>query len=176
MKHFLKFAGAPLGACLAAALASGAAFAGDRVGILECDLSGSPPSIGADTQSVDCVFEDEAEGAHPVHYVGTLSREGANIGVHGPGIMVWGVIAETNHIGPGALAGSYEGVGASLKLGVGGGASALGGGPGHMISLQPFAAHGGEGLGVTAGVESLTLVYAPDAPAPRMRHRQRRHR
>lgn len=175
-KHFLKFAGVLRGACLAAALAPGAAFAGDRVGVLECDLSGSPPSIGVDTQSLDCVFEDEEEGAHPSHYVGTLTREGANIGVHGPGIMVWGVIAETNHIGPGALAGDYEGAGASLKLGVGGGASALVGGTGNMISLQPFTAHGGTGLGVTAGIESLSLAYAPDTPAPRLRHGHRRHR
>jgi hypothetical protein len=176
MKNFPKFRGALRGACIMAAMVPAAAFAGDRIGFLECNLSGNRPSILVENQMLDCVFEDEEEGANPVHYLGTLTKVGANISVNGPGIMVWGVIADTDHIGPGALAGSYEGPGASLKLGVGGGGSMLVGGSDATFSLQPFTAHGGTGLGITAGIESLTLVYAPDRPAPRMKHNHRRHR
>ncbi len=176
MKNFLKFRGALRGACLMAAMAPAAAFAGDRVGVLECNLSGSAPSILVENQALDCVYEDDAEGAMPAHYVGALTKVGANISVNGPGILVWGVVAGTNHIGPGALAGVYDGPGASLKLGVGGGGAILVGGSGNTFSLQPFSVHGGTGLGVTAGVERMTLDYAPDRPAPPLRHKHRRHR
>jgi len=57
---------------------------------------------GFDRESaLDCVYEDEIAGGGPQHYIGKLTKVGANIGVNGPGDLVWGVVAETNALAPG---------------------------------------------------------------------------
>lgn len=113
LKHILR------GAAIVAAMAPAAAFAGNRVGVLECDTSGSPIGILVENQLLDCVYEDDDEGARPVHYIGKLTKVGANISVNGPGDFLWVVGAATSRLGPGALSGEYAGPGASVKVGVG---------------------------------------------------------
>ncbi|MDR3449042.1 MAG: DUF992 domain-containing protein [Alphaproteobacteria bacterium] len=152
-----------------------AAFAGDRVGALECHLSGNGPSILVENQSVDCVFASDRAGGRPAHYVGKLTKIGANIGANGKGDLLWGVVAATSNPGRGALAGDYVGPEASAKVGVGVGAAALVGGSQNTISLQPLNVEGGSGIGFTAGVENLNLVYVSDRPAPKMRYKHRHH-
>jgi hypothetical protein len=159
------------GGLLLAALTPAAALAGDQVGVLECHLLGSGVTVLVENQAVDCVYEDETQGAGPQHYIGKLSKLGANISINGPGELVWGVVAETRTLGPGALAGDYVGPEASLKLGVGGGGAILVGGSNNTLSLQPFNLEAGEGLGVTAGVESLNLAFVPDQSPPPMKHK-----
>lgn len=156
---------------LAAAFAPGAASAGDRAGVLQCRLSGNNVSLLVENQELDCIFRDDDEGVLPAHYIGKLTKVGANITVNGPGEIAWGVVAATGHIGPGALAGAYAGPNTSVKVGVGGGGALLVGGSGDTVSLQPLQLEAGTGLGVTAGVESLTLAYAPDRPVPRFKRR-----
>jgi len=158
------------GAMLLAALLPASAFAEGRVGALECHLSGNGPSILVENQTVDCAFASD-QGGRPAHYTGTLTKIGANISVNGHSELLWGVVAATSKIGPGALAGEYVGPGASAKVGLGAGAAALVGGSNQTFSLQPLNFEGGEGLGFTAGVENLTLVYVADRRAPKMRHR-----
>ncbi len=168
-KHILR------GACLLAGLTPLAAFAGDRVGALECHTSGNGPAIIVENQTLDCVYEDDDEGAAPAHYIGKLTKVGANLNVNGPGELIWVVAAATNHLGPGALAGTYVGPEASAKIGAGGGGAILVGGSNNTVSLQPFTIEAGTGLGVTAGVERLELTYVPDEPPPAMRHKRRHH-
>ena len=158
------------GVFLLAAFLPASALADGRVGALECHLSGNGLSILVQNQSVDCAFASD-RGGRPVHYSGKLTKIGANIGVNGHSDLLWGVVAATSKIGPGALAGEYVGPEASAKIGLGGGAAALVGGSNQTFSLQPLNVEGGAGLGFTAGVENLTLVYVPDRPAPKMRHR-----
>jgi len=153
-------------ALLVAAFAPTGASAGDRAGALQCRLSGNGVSILIENQELDCVFQDDDEGYAPVHYVGKLTKVGANITVNGPGEIVWGVVAATAHPGPGALSGSYAGPNTSVKVGVGGGGALLVGGNDNTVSLQPISLEAGSGLGVTAGIESLVLAYVPDRPAP----------
>lgn len=172
----IGWAGAISAAALLAILAPGQALAGDRIGSLQCRLSGNSLGILVENQTVDCLFEDDAEGVAPAHYVGTLSKVGANISVNGPGEMVWGVIAATGHVGPGALQGAYAGPETTVKVGLGGGGAILIGGNNNTISLQPFEAEAGKGFGLTAGIEKLTLTYVPDAPPPVFPHSYRRHR
>ena len=109
------------------------------------------------------MYNDDAEGALPVHYTGTLTKVGPNVTINGKGELAWGVIAATGKVGPGALAGNYVGPNVSAKIGVGGGGAVLVGGSDNTFSLQPFNVQAGSGLGWTAGVESLTLTYVPDA-------------
>lgn len=153
-------------AMLLAVFAPGAATAGGRAGVLQCRLSGSAVSVLVENQGLDCVFQDDDEGVLPAHYIGKLTKVGANISVNGPGEVVWGVVAATGRLGPGALAGAYAGPNTSVKVGVGGGGALLVGGSDNTVSLQPLELEAGSGLGVTAGIESLTLVYVPDRPVP----------
>ncbi len=158
------------GAILMAALAPVAANAGERVGALQCKLSGNGLSALVVNQELDCIYQDDISGAPPSHYVGKLTKVGANVSFNGPGEMIWGVAAATNHLGPGALAGDYAGPGTSVKVGVGGGGALLVGGSGNTISLQPLELEAGSGLGITAGIDSLTLAFVPDRPIPVFRH------
>ncbi|MGA8172680.1 MAG: DUF992 domain-containing protein [Methylocystis sp.] len=174
MRNLLNFdryraAHALCGAVLLAALAPGVASAGDRAGALQCRLSGNNLTIIVENQALDCVFQDDDERAAPVHYVGKLTKIGANLTVNGPGEVMWLVAAATGHVGPGALAGDYAGPGTTVKAGLGGGGALLVGGNNNTISLQPLEVEAGSGLGVTAGIQSLTLAYVPDQPPPRFR-------
>jgi len=183
MGKLLKFgpmgwAGAACGAALLAILVPGQALAADRIGSLQCRLSGNSLGVLVENQTVDCLYEDDAEGVAPAHYVGKLTKVGANISVNGPGEMVWGVIAATGHVGPGALQGTYAGPETTVKVGVGGGGAILVGGNNNTISLQPFEAEAGKGFGLTAGIENLTLTYVPEPPQPPFPHsyrKQKRH-
>ncbi len=170
--HFKQFL---RGACLLAGMAPLAAFAGDRVGVLECRLSGNGPAVIVENQQVDCAYQDDDEGLAPVHYVGKLTKIGANLNMNGPGQLMWVVAAATDHLGPGALAGHYVGPSASAKIGVGGGGAILVGGSDNTVSLQPFQVEAGTGLGWTAGITSLELAYVSDAPAPRKGRKHHHH-
>ncbi|RNJ49559.1 DUF992 domain-containing protein [Methylocystis hirsuta] len=158
------------GACALALLAPASALAGDRIGSLQCRLLGNGISVLVENQQMDCIYRDDAEGAVPAHYVGALTKVGANVTINGPGELAWGVVSATSHIGPGALAGSYYGPGVSAKVVVGGGGAMLVGGSNDTFSLQPFSIEAGSGVGWTAGVERLTLAYVPPPPPPALRH------
>jgi hypothetical protein len=175
MTQKFKLGRALRGALILAAMTPAAAFAGDRIGALECHLSGNGPSILVENQSVDCVFASDRGDARYDHYVGKLTKIGANIGANGKGDLLWGVVAATSRHGHGVLAGQYVGPEASAKVGVGAGAAALVGGSNGTFSLQPLNVEGGEGIGFSAGVEDLTLAYVVDSPAPKMRYRRHRH-
>ncbi len=158
------------GGVFLAMAAPGASIADERVGLLECRLSGNGVTVLVENQSVDCVYRGATEGSPPQHYIGKLTKVGANLSFNGPGEFVWGVLAATRILGPGALAGRYAGPEATVKVGVGGGGAILVGGSNNTISLQPFNVESGMGLGWTAGVESLDLAFAPDQPPPPMKH------
>jgi hypothetical protein len=94
---------------LFAAIASGAASAQSlKVGVLQCHLSGGVGMILMQNQALDCVFRSQG-GGPTSHRIGRLTNVGANIGISGPGRMIWGVMAATNNLAPGALAGDYVG-------------------------------------------------------------------
>jgi hypothetical protein len=173
MTDIFKLGRALRGAMILTAALPAAAFAGDRIGVLECHLSGNGPSILVENQTVDCVFASDHAGGRRDHYVGKLTKIGANLSVNGKGDLLWGVVAATRRPGPGALAGDYAGPEASAKVGVGVGAAALVGGSSNTFSLQPVNVEGGAGLGFTAGVENLSLAYVADRPAPKLRYRHR---
>lgn len=149
-----------------------AAQAAEQAGVLECHISGTGVRVLVENQAVDCVYEDVAEDAKPAHYIGNLTKVGANVSVNGPGEMVWGVLAESRTLAPDELSGAYVGPEASVKLGVGGGGAILVGGSNNAISLQPFSFESGTGVGITAGAERLLLSYVQDTPAPPIKHKR----
>jgi hypothetical protein len=108
-------------------------------------------------------------------YVGTVTRYGLDLGVTGPGDIDWAVLAPTAILGPGALAGTYGGIGGVATLGIGGGAALLTGGNGLTTSLQPLSVHGQSGANLAGGIEGIQLAYVPPPPGRYYRH-HRTHR
>jgi len=133
---------------------------GDRVkvGTLSCHEKSGWGFIFGSSHAVRCTF---ANGKRVEHYDGTISKFGVDVGYQQSAVLLWEVVAPTDHNGSGALAGHYGGVTAGVALGVGLGANALVGGSATSIGLQPLSIEGETGLNVAAGVAELTLVSRP---------------
>jgi hypothetical protein len=72
-------------------------------------------------------------------------------------VIAWAVVASTDKVGPGALAGTYGGVSGEASVGVGLGANALLGGSNRSIGLQPLSVGAQQGLNVAVGIAALEL-------------------
>jgi hypothetical protein len=132
---------------------------GTKVGVLTCKSSASLGLIIGSRQSVRCSFSPD--GGPAENYVGHIGRLGLDLGVRGGGVMVWTVVAPTNGLHHGALAGNYVGVNADASLGLGAGAKVLVGGSHRSIALQPLSVSGQVGVNLALGVAGLTLRSVP---------------
>jgi len=126
-----------------------------RVGVLRCEVSGGLGLIITSSKDIACRF-NAAKGRSESYY-GNIRKFGLDIGATQRGVLVWDVFAPTNGAQRHALAGNYEGVGASATVGAGLGANALIGGSDRSFALQPLSVQGQTGLALAAGVESLEL-------------------
>src|SRR5262245_58058988 len=127
-----------------------------EVGTLICNLS---PTIGAlvgSRRRMTCRF---VSTSGTENYAGTLTRFGLDIGAIGTGVLSWRVLARTQALGRGALAGNYFGVSADASLGLGAGAKVLIGGSRRSTMLQPIAWVGNVGINLAAGITGMTLRY-----------------
>jgi len=129
-----------------------------QVGTLRCDVAAGTSFVFGSTREVTCTF-NRANGA-PERYTGEIKRYGVDIGYTSAAVMLWGVLASSNDVRPGALAGSYAGVTAAATAGVGAGANLLVGGSDRGITLQPLSIEGNRGLNIALGVGELTLTAA----------------
>jgi hypothetical protein len=133
-----------------------------KIGLLRCQIVGGTGFIVGSSRDLDCRYE--APNGRPVEfYAGTINRLGIDIGVVRSTDLVWAVLAPTNRIGPGALAGRYGGVSAEATLGVGLGANALLGGFQGSIALNPLSVQAQTGANIAAGVAGLKLDYVRPA-------------
>jgi Protein of unknown function (DUF992) len=137
-----------------------AAAGGVKSGFLKCDVAGNLSFIFGSSRDIKCVYNPE-NGKPSENYAGTIKTFGFDIGYQSSGVMVWGVVAPTNSMGSGALAGDYGGATATVALGLGVGANALIGGYKNSVALQPLSVEGIEGINVAGGIGALTLVAAP---------------
>lgn len=126
-----------------------------RVGTLRCDVAAGTGFIFGSTREVTCLFSG-TRGA-PERYRGEIRRYGVDIGFTGAAVMLWGVLASTADIRPGALAGTFVGASAGATAGVGVAANVLVGGSNRGISLQPVSVEGNTGLNIALGVGELIL-------------------
>lgn len=131
-----------------------------KVGTLTCDVSAGIGLVIFQKQDLRCAFHP-AKGGPVSYYTGQIADYGVALGAVKEGYLVWGVIAATRGVGPGALAGTYAGVGAEATAGVGIGANLLVGGTGNAFSLQPLSVQGQVGVNVAAGITSVTLTAVP---------------
>jgi hypothetical protein len=129
---------------------------GVKAGFLRCEVAGSVSFIFGSSRNLTCTFE--TSNTHRIdNYTGTIRRFGIDIGYQRRGVIVWGVVAPTNDVGPGALAGTYTGITAAVAAGFGVGANALIGGFKDSIALQPLSVEGIQGINIAAGIASITL-------------------
>jgi hypothetical protein len=126
-----------------------------RAGVLNCEVSGGAGFIFGSSKSLYCNFKS-SEGWSE-EYAGEINKFGIDIGVTGPAKLTWAVLAPTNEIGKGALAGSYVGASAQATAGVGAGANLLVGGSDDTISLQPLSVQGQTGVNAALGVAEIVL-------------------
>lgn len=153
---FIKTAALALPAALMAALALSPAQAQTRLGTLECNVAGGVGFVITSSKALSCAYTG-TDGLVE-KYTGTISKFGLNVGITGPGKMVWGVFAPAKFT-PGALQGNYIGASASVTTGVGLGANALVGGLNRSISLQPLSVQVQSGVDLSAGVGAMELYY-----------------
>jgi hypothetical protein len=132
---------------------------GVQVGVLTCNVSAGWGFVFGSTRTLRCTFAPRPGYAE--HYVGTISKFGVDIGYLQGAVMVWGVVAPTANLAPGALAGNYVGVSGGASVGVGATANVLVGGSGRSITLQPVSIQGNAGLNVAAGIAAMRLRYVP---------------
>jgi hypothetical protein len=130
-----------------------------QVGTLTCNVAGGWGFVFGSSKAIRCTF---ARAGGPLeHYTGSINKFGVDIGYTQGGVLVWGVLAPTASLAPGALAGHYGGAQGSAAVGVGVGANVLIGGSQRTISLQPLSVEGNTGLNVAAGIGEMTLRYQP---------------
>src|SRR5262245_51460044 len=127
-----------------------------QVGMLTCKLNPSIGFIIAGHQSMECRYVPGA-GGPPQAYEGALNTVGVDLGVIGGGVMNWAVLAPTDGIAAGALAGDYVGASAGATFIAGVGANVLVGGSNRTVALQPVSVEGSVGANVIGGLSSLKL-------------------
>lgn len=154
-KSIISLMGAAALGALVMSVPAQAADSGVNVGTLSCGVASGWGFVFGSSKDLHCVFRQNNK--RNTHYNGTINKFGVDIGYTEGGVLIWGVIAPTSDVAPGALDGSYVGVSASATVGVGAGANVLVGGFGKSISLQPLSVSGNEGLNVAGGIGSINL-------------------
>jgi hypothetical protein len=131
--------------------------AGVKVGFLTCDVEGGVGFIFGSSRDMTCVYSPSPDRSE--RYKGSISKFGVDIGYVSSAVIVWGVIAPTTDVAPGALAGDYAGGTAGVSIGYGLAANALIGGSGQTVGLQPLSIEGNEGLNIAAGIGAMSLEF-----------------
>jgi hypothetical protein len=127
-----------------------------RTGTLTCE---GQPDLGLIVGSIEkltCKYTP-TEGAPVTQYAGTIGRIGLDLGIRGPSVLIWGVLATSTQIPGDALLGEFFGVAADASLGFGAGAQILVGGTAQSLVLQPLSVQGQMGINIAVSVASLTL-------------------
>jgi len=144
---------------IAALAAPASAQSAVKVGTLSCNVASGFGFIFGSSKAINCTYS--GVGGQFEHYVGNITKFGADIGYTSGGVLIWTVVAPVAMMHPGALAGSYAGGTASATVGVGVGANALVGGSNNTVALQPLSIEGNTGLNVAAGIAAVTLSAGP---------------
>ena len=150
---------------MASLLPATASAEGAAIGTLQCHISGGVGMILMENQALDCTYQP-IRGGRPSHYIGRLTNVGANIGINGPGVMTWEVVAAVKQQAPGDLAGDYVGAQGDVSVGAGVGGAVLVGGSQNAFSLQPVSFSLNSGLDLSVGFGTISLQYMPVTPPP----------
>lgn len=131
---------------------------GAKVGTLNCDEAGGWGLVFSSSKQLKCVFSPSDKSLKSERYSGTINKYGVDIGFVDGAVLLWAVVSSDGKTQPGALAGSYGGVGAAAAWAGGLGANVLVGGSNKGYALQPLNIEGITGLNVAAGVVEVILT------------------
>jgi hypothetical protein len=126
-----------------------------QLGSLSCHEASGWGFVFGSSRALHCTFS--GVDGKVAHYDGSINKFGVDIGYQQAGVLVWEVLAPSDHADSGAIAGHYGGVSAKATVGVGAGVNVLIGGSEKSISLQPVSVEGATGLNVAAGIGEMTL-------------------
>ncbi len=126
-------------------------------GTLTCQGGGGVGLVLGSKKTYTCSFNPASQRPNE-SYTATVTKLGLDIGVTGPTVMVWTVLATTADLPSGALVGNYGGLAADASVGVGAGAKVLVGGNKSSITLQPLSVQGQTGVNLALGVAGLALT------------------
>jgi hypothetical protein len=158
MKNTMTVLGAAAFGVLSLLSSAQAAPSGVNVGTLTCGVASGWGFVFGSSKDLRCVFRQNNK--QNVHYEGSISKFGIDVGYTEGGVLIWGVVAPTSDVRAGSLSGDYAGLTAGATVGVGVGANVLVGGFDKSISLQPLSVSGNEGLNVAGGIGSISLKLA----------------
>lgn len=130
---------------------------GLKIGSLNCNEASGYGLIFSSSKDLKCVFSPSDTSMKPEHYAGTIKKYGVDIGFQSGAVLLWGVVSSGGKYAPGALAGSYGGVGMAASWAVGLGANVLVGGSNKGYALQPLNIEGLAGANIAAGVVEVEL-------------------
>lgn len=125
-----------------------------RIGVLTCSVAGGTGFVFGSSKQLDCTLDGEGRRER---YYGVINKFGVDLGATTSSTISWAVLASTDKVGPGALAGNYGGVSGEATVGVGAGANALLGGSNRSITLQPLSVSTQQGLNLAVAVAALEL-------------------
>ncbi len=160
-------------ATLIASFAPASAQQSAQVGILECQGGENIGFIVGSATELECVFRSNSGASEP--YIAVVHRYGLDLGITQQTGLAWAVNSPTHHIGRGALAGHFGGVGANATVGLGVGANLLVGGSDNAYSLQPLSLQGQTGLSAVAGIVDVDLRPYVAVRGHHRHHRHHRH-
>jgi len=166
-----RLAAAFAGTAFLGLIAATPASAGIQASTLSCAIAPGVGAVIGSEKAVTCTFTPSVP-APLEYYTGTLTRIGLDISQTNAGVLTFAVVEAADSLQPFSLAGTYAGAGAGVTIGVGLGVDALVGGNANQVALQPIAVSTTSGVGVNAGVGSLTLVPAGTGPVV---HHHRHH-
>jgi hypothetical protein len=131
---------------------------GMKAGMLTCQVASGWGLIFGSSKDLKCTFSPKPGVSE--HYTGTIGKFGVDIGYTDATVIAWTVLAPSNDVSAGALAGTYTGATGSAAVAGGVGANVLIGGGARSISLQPVSFQAGTGLNVAGGIALMTLQPA----------------
>lgn len=133
---------------------------GLKVGTLNCTEAAGWGLVFSSSTDLKCVFSPADKGARAERYTGKINKYGVDIGFQDAAVLLWEVVSSSGKYTPGALAGSYGGVGAEAAWAGGLGANVLVGGSSKGYALQPLNIEGVTGANLAAGVVQVELRRA----------------
>ncbi|HWW48919.1 MAG TPA: DUF992 domain-containing protein [Xanthobacteraceae bacterium] len=156
MRRFSLVLGLAAAAVAGSAIGASAQQALRPVGVLECQGGPSVGLIVGSESALRCVLRQPGRRAQT--YAAKVRRVGVDVGVTEKWVLGWNVYSTQGRIRPGGLAGSYDGAGSSLTIGVGAGSNIMNGGPGNTVSLQPLPMRGQTGLNFAVGFQGMDII------------------
>ena len=87
---------------------------GVKVGVLKCNEASGWGFVYGSSKSLKCVFSPAEKGAKAVRFTGEIKKYGVDVGYQEHSVILWAVLATSEKVTPGEIAGKYAGATAEV--------------------------------------------------------------